>query len=338
MFCAGLRDGHVAALEQRARLVLEEAAALDELDVVELHALFLDARRERRHRARRRPADVGVVAARADVEGRPLLLSRVRQRAGVRAFEVDRRDDGDVGQVRAAVVRVVERVHVAALHRAGVARDHGLDRLAHRAEVHRHVRRVGDQVAVGVEEGAREVEPLLDVHRVGRVLQLQAHLLGDVHEEVVEDLEQDRIDRRADRAPRLARHRALEDEVVERGDARGPAGLDHRRRVALDDDRRAGDRLARPGTRALDERGVVPAAVAEHPHRRRDRRRRRGHRAHARLRRRVAGADRLHRHGLDDQPAPFHQEGEALAVRGLEAACNPTGSANGTTSAESVPS
>ena len=38
------------------------------LHVVDLHALLLDARRERRHRAGRDAADVGVVAARADVE------------------------------------------------------------------------------------------------------------------------------------------------------------------------------------------------------------------------------------------------------------------------------
>jgi hypothetical protein len=54
---------------------------------------------------------------------------------------------------------------------AGVFAHHGLDALAHRAQVHRHVRRVGDQVAVGVEERAAEVQPLLDVDRVGGVLQ-----------------------------------------------------------------------------------------------------------------------------------------------------------------------
>jgi hypothetical protein len=36
-----------------------------QLDVVDLHALFLDARGERRHRARRDAADVGMVAAAA---------------------------------------------------------------------------------------------------------------------------------------------------------------------------------------------------------------------------------------------------------------------------------
>ena len=113
-------------------------------------------RRERRHGAGRDAADVGVVAARADVEEdrrRPVVVE-------------DGRDDGDVGQVRAAVVRVVQHVHVARLHRPGVLADHGLDRLAHRAQVHGHVRRVGDQVALGVEQRAGEVEPLLDVHRV----------------------------------------------------------------------------------------------------------------------------------------------------------------------------
>src|SRR5689334_23417399 len=57
--------------------------------------------------------------------------------------------------------------------------DARLDRLAHRSQVHRHVRRVGDQVAFGVEQRAGKVEALLDVHRVRRVLQAQAHLLGD---------------------------------------------------------------------------------------------------------------------------------------------------------------
>src|SRR5204862_1689929 len=56
------------ALEQRLRLLLEEATALDQLDVVELDALLLDAGRERRHRARRRAADVGMVAAGPHVE------------------------------------------------------------------------------------------------------------------------------------------------------------------------------------------------------------------------------------------------------------------------------
>ena len=50
--------------------------------------------------------------------------------------------------------------------------------------MHRHVRRIGNQVATCVEQGAAEVQPLLDVDRVRGVLELQAHLLGNVHEQV----------------------------------------------------------------------------------------------------------------------------------------------------------
>ena len=64
----------------------------------------------------------------------------------------------------------------------------------------RHVRGVGDEAAVAVEDRAGEVEPLLDVDRVGGVLERHAHLLGDRHEEVVEHLEHDRIGVGADRA------------------------------------------------------------------------------------------------------------------------------------------
>ncbi len=37
-------------------------------------------------------------------------------------------------------------------------------------EMHRHVRRVGDQAALLVEQGAGEIEPLLDVHRMAGLL------------------------------------------------------------------------------------------------------------------------------------------------------------------------
>eukprot|EP00955_Chlamydomonas_euryale_P069172 360341-Chlamydomonas_euryale.AAC.16 len=42
-----------------------------------------------------------------------------------------------------------------------------VDRLAHRAEVRRQVRRVGDERAVGAEQSAAEIEALLDVHTAG---------------------------------------------------------------------------------------------------------------------------------------------------------------------------
>ena len=65
--------------------------------------------------------------------------------------------------------------------------------------MHRHVRRVGDQRPSCVEHRAGEVEPLLDVHRIGGVLQRDAHLLGDRHEQVVEHLQHHRVGFGADR-------------------------------------------------------------------------------------------------------------------------------------------
>ena len=65
--------------------------------------------------------------------------------------------------------------------------------------MHRHVRGIGHQCAVGGEDRTGEVEPLLDVDRVGGVLQRHSHLLGDRHEQVVEHFEHDRIGISADR-------------------------------------------------------------------------------------------------------------------------------------------
>ena len=100
---------------------------------------------------------VGVVAARRDKCGGPRLV----------AIE-DRDDDGDVRQMRAAAVGVVQDIGVAAADAAPVRAtpacfDDGADAFAHRAQVHRNVRRVGDQRSALIEHGAGKIEPLLDV-------------------------------------------------------------------------------------------------------------------------------------------------------------------------------
>ena len=77
------------------------------------------------------------------------------------------------------------RLSVAA---AAALADDGADALAHRAEVDRYVRRIGDQAAARVEQGAGEVEPLLDVHRVGGGLQRETHAFSHGHEPAVEQL------------------------------------------------------------------------------------------------------------------------------------------------------
>ncbi len=125
---------------------------------------------------------------------------------------------------------------------------------------------------------------------------------------------------RADRAPRLAR-------ATTRSSTRWSSAVIRARQpgsttvVALRSAMIAGpvDHVPRLRFVALDQRRVVPAALAEHAHAGRDRRRAARARASCRaLLRRVAGADRLHRHRLDDQPPLRHQEGEALPVGGLE--------------------
>ena len=221
------------------------------------------------------------------------------------------------------MVRVVQHVHIAGLHAARVARDHGLDALAHRAQVHRHVRRVGDQVAFGVEQRAAEVQPLLDVDRVRGVLQLQPHLLGDVHEQVVEHLQQHRVDGCARCKLNSARRNPLQHQMVKSRQAGAPAGLHHGRRVLLGDDGRAVDHVARTQVFAHDQRRVVPrrlAVIAGGVHAHGVALRHRALRVHVvrALRRRIARHHRFDRHRLHDQRLALHQERKALPVRCLE--------------------
>ena len=86
-------------------------------------------------------------------------------------------DDGDVAFARAG--RAASRTA------ATLAR--------HRAEVDGDVGGLGEQVAVGVEEGAGEVAALLDVGGEGDPLERDAHLLGGGFEEVAEEFEFDGV-------------------------------------------------------------------------------------------------------------------------------------------------
>ena len=112
--------------------------------------------------------------------------------------------------------------------------------------------------AVGVEQGAREVEPLLDIDRVGGVLQPSAHLLGDRHEQVVEDLEHHRVGAGAEgvRAPGAARRARAPGRRSAVSSA--ASRLDHGGGVGLGDDRGPGD----PCARAARRRGSTRRRVA----------------------------------------------------------------------------
>ena len=130
------------------------------------------------------------------------------------------------------------------MSRAAPAQDllHGL---AHRAQVHGHVRRVGDELALRVEQRAGEIQALLDVHRARGVGERHAHLLGDGHEQIVEDLEQHRIGARRRRVSRRAAPVFVEHQVVERrcSVARQPRSMTT---VVLRSQMTAGPRSRRP--------------------------------------------------------------------------------------------
>mmetsp|Transcript_13778 Transcript_13778/g.55128 ORF Transcript_13778/g.55128 Transcript_13778/m.55128 type:complete len:586 (+) Transcript_13778:1923-3680(+) len=139
--------------------------------------------------------------------------------------------------------------------------------------MHGHVRRVGDEPAVGREDGAAEVEPLFDVDGRGGALQRAAHLLGDRHEPMAEHAEPSGVDRADDRSSSGAvvvlRHhqsrRDVDDEVALGRERRRRPGLEHARRRADGDHRRAGDLLVRDRERRLVvDGGVVdPARLFE---------------------------------------------------------------------------
>ncbi len=177
-----------AAFQKFIKLPLAETTAIDQEKIVDIDALLLNRSCKRAHRSGGRSANVGMMAARGGPEQNRFA-----------AIVEHRRADGDVRQMRAAVIRRVERKHVARPDASLVVADDRLNRTIHRAQMHRHVRGVGDEAPLAVEEGAGKVEPLLDVHGIGCVLERHAHLLGDRHEEMVEDLEHDRISFGADR-------------------------------------------------------------------------------------------------------------------------------------------
>ena len=137
-------------------------------------ALLVERRRVGGKASRLLAPDVGVVGARH------------------REPELGARDERDVGEVRAARVRVVQNVDVVA---RGVPRRHRCDRVGHRAEVDGDVLGLRDHPPVGREERRRAVAPLLDVRREGGADEHGAHLLCNRPQRAADDLELDFHDR-----------------------------------------------------------------------------------------------------------------------------------------------
>ena len=136
----GIACGMDRAVEQRPKLPLTQHTARDQPDIGEQHAFVVNVTTVGRHRPGRESTDVGMVAARSDPE----------QQFSPRGVE-DRRDHGDIGQMGAAAIGIVEHEHIARRDGPGIVGDHRLHARPHRAEMYRHVRRVGDQGATGVE-------------------------------------------------------------------------------------------------------------------------------------------------------------------------------------------
>ena len=195
-----------ARCQQGADFRLAETALVDQQCIVDQDAFILDRAAVGRHRSRRDPADIGMVSARRD-KGRGRLVAVI----------VEHRDDHrDVGQMGSAAIGVVEDICVAAPDAAPVRRlasrlDDRPDALAHRSQMHRDMRGVGDQRARRVEQGAGKIEPLLDIDRSCGRLQRDAHFLGDRHEQIAENLEHHRVGVGADRLAMLGGRGAGQD-------------------------------------------------------------------------------------------------------------------------------
>jgi hypothetical protein len=96
---------------------------------------------------------------------------------------------GDVRQVRPAQVRVVQDHDV-----AGAERGEGhAATLWHGAEVHRNVRRLGDEAAAGIEDGAGVVAALFDIRRMRGAAKRHAHLVRHGREQRAGDAQFSRV-------------------------------------------------------------------------------------------------------------------------------------------------
>ena len=92
------------------------------------------------------------------------------------------------------MIRIVQHKNIATLHVIFVLANDRFDTLSHAAQMDGHVRRVGNQMPLGTEQSAREIQALFDVDGVSGVLKLQAHLLRNIHEQIIENLQQHGVD------------------------------------------------------------------------------------------------------------------------------------------------
>ena len=133
-------------------------------------------------------ADIGVVADRG-CEGQTL------------APVEDRLEDEDVGQVHAAVERVVHHVDVAGMDVVAIVAQHRFDGGGHGAEMARQGEALRDQAPVAVGERRGEIHVVAQDARIGGAADGERHLVRDGEDGVPEELEAEGIGPRPRPAP-----------------------------------------------------------------------------------------------------------------------------------------
>ena len=136
------------------------------------------------------PGIVGAVGGAADVA----LVRPVDGPEGEALADEDRQQHGQVGQVIAAVVRVVEQVHVAGAYASREVVGDRLDGPRQRAHVDGHVLGLGRQTPFAVEDRGGEVPARVEDLRVRGAKHGLAHLLDDGLEAVLDDRDGDAVE------------------------------------------------------------------------------------------------------------------------------------------------
>ena len=140
--------------------------------------------RGQREGARGHAANIGMMTSVGHKPGQLLLAV---------TLGVDRGDHGDVRQVAATPVRVIEHHYVPGVQRIREYFKGGFDGRGHGAQMHWNICCLGDHVALGIEHGAGEIPAFLDVGGVGGSLQGHAHLFGHRLELAFQNLQANRV-------------------------------------------------------------------------------------------------------------------------------------------------
>ena len=139
------------------------------------HALLLQVGGIRWHGARPNATQLCVMRSIGDKTQEPFF------------FIMNGKNDSEVWKVRASEARMVGDHHVTGLQVHGL---HDLsDTEAHRPQMHRDVRCVGDQSSLDIQKGTGKVEPLLDVGGQGGALKHQTHLFDQTEKAMREEFQ-----------------------------------------------------------------------------------------------------------------------------------------------------